>query len=196
MKTELIYREILYNVIELRKRTLTQRELARVCHVSVGLVNFSLAPLRRMGAIVVNERNFVVQDPWKILMYWCSKRELQRYVVYCNFLRHSVQQIESSLPKGSIPTAYTGYKELFDEVPADYSEVYVYGKTDDFIKIFGKENKNQPNLIVLQIDERLQSIGRPTIAQIYADLWNIGTWYAKRFIDALNLKLKDALGGG
>ena len=194
MKRETVYREILYDVIERKRRVITQREVSKRCSVSVGLVSFALRPLRRMGSIVVSRRNFIVQDPWKILMYWCSIRNLQRYIIYSNFLRMNVQQIEASLPHDSIPTAYTAYRELFKDTPADYSEVYVYGKEQDFINIFGKENSNRANLFVLRTDDHLISIGKPTLAQIYVDLWNIGTWYARRFLTSLEARIKDILG--
>jgi hypothetical protein len=46
-----------------------------------------------MGSIVVNEKNFVVIDAWKMLMYWCSIRDLPKYVVYSKFLRKDVEEI-------------------------------------------------------------------------------------------------------
>lgn len=195
VKTEIVYREMLYRGIELKERRLTQRGLAKVCRVSPGLVNFAIKPLRRMGAIAIQSRSFVLIDPWKALMYWCSIRVLQREITYSTHVRARIEEIEAGLPRGCIPTAYTAYRERFDDVPSDYSEVYVYGDRDEFVKRFGEGGGDRPNLIVLKGDGHLLSLGQAPLAQIYADLWNIETWYARRFLTKLGEKIEALIGG-
>ena len=41
------------------------------------------------------------------------------------------------------------------------------------------------NLIVLETDPHLERLGRATLAQIYVDLWNLRSWYAQDFLNAL-----------
>lgn len=197
MKTERVYREILYRRLERKETSFTQRQLSVSCSVSLGLVNFALRPLRRMGAVEIKQRGLEVLDPWKLLMYWCAIRDLGREVVYSNLVDEPVHRIEASLPKGSIPTAYTAYRERFGDAPADYSEVYVYGERDDFVKRFGAGGqRGRRNIFVLMNDEHLATLGGATLAQIYADLWNIETWYARRFLEGLSKRLRKMMPGG
>ncbi len=196
MKTDRVYRTILLERFEEGKKGFTQRGIALSCGVSLGLVNFSLRPLRRMGAVVVHPRELELVDPWKALLYWCSKRNLQKDTVYSTHLDDSVSGIEARLPHDSIPTAYTAYKERFDDAPSEYSEAYCYGDRDMFTARFGNESKQGwQNLIVLETDENMASLGRAPLPQVYADLWNIDTWYAKRYVDALGRRLRQSLSG-
>lgn len=194
MKRERVYREILYHQFEERASSFTQHELAETCRVSLGLVNLSLNPLRRMGAVEVRQRSFVVLDAWKVLMYWCAVRDLTRETVYSNLVEEPVHRIEASLPRGSVSTAYTAYRERFGEAPADYSEVYVYGDEDVFVRRFGyPRTVGRRNLFVLRSDERLVGLGKSPLAQVYADLWNIDKWYAKRYLESLGGKLRQMM---
>jgi hypothetical protein len=197
MKVEWVYREILYRLFERDEASFTQRELASSCLVSLGLVNFSLRPLRRMGAVEVRQRGFDLLDPWKALMYWCAVRDLEKETVYSNLLDEPIHRIESSLPRGSIPTAYTAYRERFDDAPSDYSEVYAYGEGEAFAQRFGPgKEKGRRNIFVLKSDGRLDSLGTAPLAQVYADLWNLETWYARRFLEGLGERLREKVPGG
>lgn len=196
MKTERVLRELLYRRLEKDEKSFTQREVAASCNVSLGLVNFALRPLRRMGAVQVRQSGFDVLDAWKVLMYWCSVRDLGRETVYSTLVDEPVHAIEANLPKDSIPTAYTAYKERFGDAPADYSEVYAYGEEEEFVRRFGEgSTRGRRNIFVLRTDGRLSSLGRAPLAQMYADLWNMETWYARRFLEALSEKLKAMLQG-
>lgn len=148
-----------------------------------------------MGAVTIRRRELEVTDPWKALMYWCAIRNLAGEVVYSNLLDEPVHRIEANLPKESIPTAYTAYRERFGDAPADYSEVYCYGDRDDFARRFGPgQTYGHRNIFVLKSDKHLASLGRAPLAQVYADLWNIETWYAKRYLEGLGERIKETLG--
>jgi hypothetical protein len=150
-----------------------------------------------MGAVEIRRRSLLVLDPWKILMYWCAVRDFGKELVYSKLLSWPVHRIESSLPRDSLPTAYTAYSEMFGDPPADYSEVFAYGDKEALVERFGAEGKEgRKNLFVLKMDEHLASLGSVPLAQVYTDLWNIETWYARMFIDALNGRLKKMLPGG
>jgi len=186
MKKERVYREILYYVIEERVKRFKQIELSKACKMSLSSVNYALKPLERMNAIEKKRFGFVVIDPRKILMYWASIRELEKDIVYQTYLNKPVEKIESEVPANSVFTAYSAFKFKFKKIPSEYSEVIIYGKRGDFEKRFGKEElKFKPNLIVLNLDEHLLKFKIAPIAQIYVDLWNLKSWYAKEFLKKL-----------
>jgi len=183
MKKERVYREILYGVVEKNVRAFKQIELSKACRISLSTVNYALEPLAKMGAIEKKRFGFTVLNPKKILVYWASIRNLERDIVYQTHLDKSVEEIESEVPANSVFTAYSAFKFKFKKIPSEYSEVIVYGKREDFEERFGKENlKFEPNLIVLDLDEHLLKFKMATIAQIYVDLWNLKSWYARDFL--------------
>jgi hypothetical protein len=100
-------------------------------------------------------------------------------------------KIEGSMPSGAIFTAFSGYRLLFKEAPADYSEVYVYAdeKALKEIKERFPAKPGPPNIVVLAKDAYLERGPIVPVSQIYADLWNIKEWYAKEYLDALERRL-------
>ena len=93
-------------------------------------------------------------------------------------------------------TAYSGYRMCFREVPAAYSEVFVYADEETLKEIKRRfpEKKGPPNLFVLKADRRLKGIAKGDVAppvQLFADLWNLREWYAKEFVNALLKRIGD-----
>jgi len=191
-KIEFVYREILYHSIEKKNKTLTQLGLSKSLHISLSTVNLALKPLIKMNAIKINQRNFEILDCKKIIYYWASIRNLEKDIIYSTRTEKSVRQTESEMPNNAIFTAYTAYKFKYQDVPADYSEIYVYAETNEIIKRFPKNDK-RPNLFVLAKDEVMQKYGKPTTAQIFVDLWNLKQWYAKDFLKAMEEKMHGIL---
>lgn len=187
MRIENVYREILYKLLDLRKKEMfSQKSLSGKCRLSISTVNYALKPLEEMNTIDKKRFGFIVTDPKKILLYWASIRKLSKDIVYQTFLNEKVDKIESLVPSKSIFTAYSGFKLRFKKIPSEYSEVIVYGDKEDFEERFGKENKKmKPNLIVLNMDEHLLNFKIAPIAQLFVDLWNLNTWYAKEFVTKL-----------
>lgn len=187
MRIENVYREILYKLLDLRKKEMfSQKSLSGECRLSISTVNYALKPLEEMNTIDKKRFGFIVTDPKKILLYWASIRKLSKDIVYQTFLNEKVDKIESLVPSKSIFTAYSGFKLRFKKIPSEYSEVIVYGDKEDFEERFGKENKKmKPNLIVLNMDEHLLNFKIAPIAQLFVDLWNLNTWYAKEFVTKL-----------
>ena|SRR3989344_8862460 len=189
---EIIYRELLYQAIERKNRVLTQADLARRLNISLSIVNAAIKNIERLGATKLNPRNFHVIDIKKILYYWASIRNLQKDIVYSTRVERPVVEIEKSMPDNIVFGAYSAYKYLFNNVPADYSEVYVYGDKD-LEKRFPK-SKGVPNLFVLKKDSRIDSYGKnTTIANTFVDLWNLNEWYAKEFTKAMEERLHGIL---
>jgi len=191
-KTEIIYREILFDVIESKKNRFTQLELSKRLNVSLSTVNNALKPLDKIGGISIEKRFFSIRGLEKILIFWATKRNLDKDIIYKTNVNLSIQDIEKNLPSKIIYTAYSAYKFKFNDVPADYSEVIVYADNSEDIQARFPLKKGYANLIVLRKDKEMNRLTKNNIAplaQIYVDLWNLGTWYAKEFLKALEQRI-------
>lgn len=187
-KVELVYREMLYNAIEKEKRQLTQAYLAKALNISLSTVNLALKPLARMNAVIIKKMGFDIIDIRKILYYWASIRNVEKDIIYQTRVEEPVRDIEKQMPDDIIFTAYSAYKFKFQDVPADYSEVYVYGPEE--IKKRLKANDKNPNLFILKKDNIITRYGKTvTIANLFVDLWNLKQWYAKDFLKPLEVKI-------
>ncbi len=191
-KIELAYRHLLHEAMEKKNRELTISALAKTLNLSLSTVHLALKPLVRMNAVKMKLRGFTVVDIRKILYYWASIRNIEKDIIYAKRVEEPVREIEKQMPDDIVFTAFSGYKFKFQDVPADYSEVYVYG--DEGLKKRWKEDKNnlknRPNLFVLQKDEMIGSYGKTaTMANLFVDLWNMKQWYAKDFLTALEVHL-------
>jgi DNA-binding MarR family transcriptional regulator len=189
-RTEEVYREILFEFLEKKNKTLTQSYLAAKLKLSLSVVNLALAPLRKMNAIGIKKRSFDVTDARKLLFYWASGRNLQKDIIYSTRAENPVSKTESEMPSDVIYAAYSAYKFKFKDVPADYSEVYVYSSDIEEIEKRFPKNNNIPNLFVLKKDSNLKDM---TLALIFVDLWNLKEWYAKDFLRAMEGKLNGIL---
>lgn len=183
MKKERVYREILYGMLEENVRAFKQLKLSESCKLSLSTVNYALKPLERMNAVEKKRFGFSILDPKKVLLYWASIRRLERDIVYQTYVEEPVEKIESYVPENTVFTAYSAFKLKFKRVPSDYGEVIVYGMKRDFERRYGKENTRlKPNLMVLNLDEHLAKFKIAPIAQIFVDLWNLRSWYARDFL--------------
>ncbi len=155
----------------------TQAEISREMSMSLSTVNRTVKKLEIMGAVEVSSRSLRVRDREKILMYMASMRDTEKDVVYRTRVNDSVREIERSMPGGVDFTGYTAYKFIFEDVPADYSEVYVYGDElgIEEIKRRFPPAKGPANLFVLKKEMKVNE------ALVFADLWNLKEWYAKEF---------------
>lgn len=191
-KIEFVFEEILYQVLEKKNNKLTQVYLSKELGISLSTVNLALKHLRKMNAVDVGLRSFTVIDPKKILLYWASIRNLEKDIIYKTRVELPVRKIESDMPHGITFGVYSAYKFRFKDVPADYSEVYVYA--DGGVEERFLHSRNEPNLLVLKKDENLKRYGElTTIARTFVDLWNIPTWYAKDFLKQLEARIDGIL---
>ena len=189
-RIEEVYREILFQSMEKKNNIMTQSYLAKSLGISLSVVNLALAPLRKMNSIKIKQRGFDVIDKKKILYYWASIRNIERDIIYETRAEKPVKQIESEMPADVVYGAYSAYKFKFKDVPADYSEVYVYAHDiEEIEKRFPKNNKIA-NLFVLKRDDNMKEI---TMAQIFVDLWNLKEWYAKDFLKSMEARLNGIL---
>ncbi|MFH1916429.1 MAG: hypothetical protein ABIJ21_04135 [Nanoarchaeota archaeon] len=192
-KIEFVYRELVYQAMEKKTFRLTQAQLAADLKMSLSTVNLALEPLRRMNAIAVLRRGLVVKDVKKVLYYWASVRNLEKDVVYASRSDKTVRTIEAEMPAGAVFAGFSAFKFRYKDVPADYSEVYVYADESQIKKRFS-QNALQPNIIVLEKDDRMDRYGNVvTAGQLFVDLWNMKQWYAKEFLSALEVRLDGIL---
>lgn len=187
-KFDLVYNEILKGVLEKKKSRFVQKELSKRAGTPISNVHHCLKPLREMGAVEVKKRSLVVTDPRKILYFWASKRRFRSDITYSTRAGGEVTDIEKRMPGNSTFAAFSAYKYRFGEIPADYSEVYVYSKDIEEIKKRFPENRNTPNLFVLK-----NGLKEMTLANIFVDIWNIGTWYSREFIKSLEERIDGIL---
>ena len=90
-------------------------------------------------------------------------------------------------------TAYSGYKHKFNDAPTDYREVYVYSEPEPVKKRFPSVKPQFTNIFILKRDsyiEKRSEKGIAPVSLIYADLWNLNTWYANDFLKALEKKMR------
>jgi len=188
-KQERIFREILENFK--KEKTLFQNKISKKCDVSIGLVNKTVKKLEEQGCVQIKTRGFSVINAKKILLYWASLRNLNKDIIYETFCDKPIEKIENMMPS-CLFTAYSGFKYKFDNIPSDYSEIFIYADKDEIRKRFSK-NKKKPNILVLKSDKHLEKFKQIPVSQLYVDLWNINTWYAQEFLKSLEEKINGIL---
>lgn len=189
-KKEIIWREILFQAIEKKKKQFRQKDLAAKFGFSLSTVFHSLEVLRSTGAIKVGGRFFTIADLEKFLVIWATFRKLEKEIIYKTHVNLPPAKIEGEMPKTAIYTAYSAFRLKFKEAPADYDKIYVYAKDLVQIKKRFPPKKGYENLIVLKSDKYLKEHGSiPPLAQIYVDLWNLKEWYAHDFLNELRKKI-------
>ena len=189
-KKEIIYRHLLDEYLDKRCSSFTQLELSKRFAVSLSTVSNALIPLREMGIIEVKARSFALRDAKKLLLYFATTRNLAKDQLYATRYDAPVMEIEKLVPADAMFGAFSAYRLTFKDSPADYSEVYVYADPDALKEIKKRfpQKAGPPNIIVLEADPFI-SKGKVSRSQLYVDLWNLKSWYAKEFLDAVEKRL-------
>lgn len=191
-KKEIIWREILFQVIKNKKVEWTQKEIAQKYGFSLSTVFNALKIPRQSGALYVGGRGFKVQDTEKFLYLWATFRNLKKDIIYQTNVSKKVQEIEGEMPPNVIFAAFSAYLKKYKEAPADYDKVYVYSNEKEIAEIKKRFpfKKGYSNLIILKADPWLKNFGKITPdCQTFVDLWNLPEWYAKDFLNALKEKI-------
>ena len=193
-KIEIIWRELLYQTIEKKNRRFTQKGLAEKFNFSTSTVFQALKAPRKMGAVRVTGRFFVLEDPEKLLYHWASVRNFNKDIIFSGRVELPVFEIEGRMPSGIVFGGYTAARQILKEASADYDKVYVYLKPQPSalkkIKERFQSGKGRTNLFVLKADPFLENYGERTIlAQTFVDIWNFEDWYAKEFVNSLKRKI-------
>lgn len=172
----------------------TQKALAGKFGFSVSTVFNALKDLRTAGIVKVSGSFFVLEDWGKLMYKWTSERSLGKEIYGRYRASGDVREIEGlALPDAAFGL-YSGFKFLFDYVPAEYDHVYIYLKEKrlgdflDRISTEGKELKKDdrnPNLFFLKPDDFIEGYGSMPPEQLFVDIWNAPEWYSKDFIKEL-----------
>lgn len=194
LKIEYVWRDLLYRAIEKKQSDFTMLELGKKFKLSTSLISHSLFPLRELGIVKITKVKSKIIDTEKLLFFWATRRNLKKDVIYQTYSNLPLFEREASLPADVIPTAYSALRLYFDEIPADYENIYFYSDNLKTIQQRFPIHKKTPNLFILKPDPYLKNYGKTPIGQIFADLWNLSDWYAKEFSDALLLKIRKQLG--
>lgn len=196
-KIEIIWRELLFQATEKKVRRHTQKELAKKFGFSTSTIFQALKTPRKMGAVRVTGRFFILEDPKKLLFHWASGRNIDKDIIFKGRVNLPILEIEGLMPPGAIFGCYGAARHILGEPPADYDQVWVYAKKLDMlekIKDRMEITKGNPNLFILQGDEFLDAYGQiTTIAQTFVDLWNLPSWQAKDFTEAVEAKIDGLL---
>lgn len=193
-KIDRILREVLHGFYSKGERFFSQAGLAATCGLSLGTVNPVVARLEQIGAAERKPQGFRLIDPKRALLYWAATRDLPKDIVYTTFVPSGVEEIEAGLPRGSVLTAYSGFRASIGPAPADYGEVFVYADAGEVQRAFAPTKRGRRNLFVLSPDEHLARMSGGGVAppvQIYVDLWQLGAG-AGRFVEALERELAPA----
>ncbi|KUO39821.1 MAG: hypothetical protein APZ16_01350 [Candidatus Hadarchaeum yellowstonense] len=193
-KIDRVYREILHRFYSSGERFFNQKNLSEICRISLGTINPLITKLEGIGAIERKPQGFRLIDPQRALISWAVTRDLARDITYTTFVPTSLKELESSLPRGAILTAYSGFRARFGSTPAEYNQVFVYADEEEMRRAFRSTMRERRNLIVLQPDEHLRRLSSNGVAppvQLYVDLWQLGK-PASRFVEELERKLSPA----
>lgn len=195
LKIETIWRELLYRAVEQHNPYFTALELARTYKLSTSLVAHALNPLRNMNMVEIQKTKSKVVDAEKLLLFWATRRNWKKDLLYTTFNRLPVMEIEAGMPSDVIPTAYSAYRFYCQDLPADYDHVYFYADGAEEIKRrFPPQLKQNPNIFILKPDNFLSRYDRIPLAHIFADLWSLPEWYSRDFSNALLIKIKEKIG--
>ncbi len=186
-RIEAVWRHLLVAALDRGERRSSITRLMGELGFPVSTIHQALERPRSIGAIKAGFDGVRVVDPKRLQLLWAARRDLMADVVYETRVALPVVDIEGRLPLSAIPTAYTGYVRLHGRnLVADYDQVVVYGSAHELHRRFPPK-KGNANLIVLDPDPLLPLYG--VVAprcQIYADLFNLPSWQAQRFLQAMD----------
>jgi predicted N-acetyltransferase YhbS len=161
--------------------------LSQQLALPVSTIHTALVRPREIGAVRGSTQGLRVLDPKRLLLLWAARRSLSKDLNYQTHVERPIREIEGRLPETAIPTAYTALvHHQGHNTVADYDQVVIYGDRAEVQRAF-PARRGYPNLIVLDPDPLLTNYGRyAPMPQVYADLFNLPTWQAQRFLEALN----------
>lgn len=186
-RVEAVWRHLLVAALDRGERRSSITRLGGELGFPVSTIHQALERPRSIGAIKAGFDGVRVLDPKRLQVLWAARRDLSADVVYQTRVAMPVEDIEGRLPLSAIPTAFTAYVRFQGRnVVADYDEVVVYGSAHEVRRRFPPKRKGNANLIVLDPDPLLPRYG--VVAprcQIYTDLFNLPSWQAQRFLQAI-----------
>jgi hypothetical protein len=188
----MVWRHLLVGALDQGIRRSSLTELSVELELPVSTIHKALERPRAIGAVRGSASGLRVLDPKRLELMWAAQRDLNKDIVYSTRVPMTVPEIEARLPVSAIPTAYTAF--VLHEgrnLVADYEQVVVYADANEVKRRFPRpRRRGQANLLVLEPDPLLSRYGRiAPRCQVYADLFNLPTWQAQRFLEALDREL-------
>ena len=189
-RTEMVWRHLLVAAQDLGMRRSSLTQLSVELELPVSTIHKALERPRAIGAVRGSASGLRVLDPKRLQLMWAAQRDLNRDIVYSTRVPMTVSEIEARLPVSAIPTAYTALVlHKGRNLVADYEQVVVYADANEVRRRFPRR-RGQANLLVLEPDPLLSRYGRiAPRCQVYADFFNLPTWQAQRFLEALDREL-------
>jgi hypothetical protein len=189
-RTEMVWRHLLVAALDLDIRRSSLTQLGAELDLPVSTIHKALERPRAIGAVRGGARGLRVLDPKRLQLLWAATRHLSGDIVYATRVPMSASEIEARLPLSAIPTAYTAFvRHEGRNLVADYEQVVVYADGNEVRRRFPLR-RGQANLLVLEPDPLLRRYGKVAPrCQVYADLFNLPTWQAQRFLEALDREL-------
>jgi len=194
LKIEYVWRELLYQAIELENPYFQISALSKKFGLSTSVVAHALKPLKELSIIETAKTRSQIINAEKLLFFYATRRRFGKDIVYQTFSPLALKQREASLPSSTYLTAFSAMRLYYHKTPADYDHVYFY--TDEVNEVknrFVAINK-PPNLFALEADPFLFLYPKTPLAQIFADLWNLPEWYARDYWIDLYNNIKDKIG--
>jgi hypothetical protein len=189
-RTEMVWRHLLVGAFDQGSRRSSLTQLSEELNVPVSTIHKALERPRAIGAVRGSASGLRVLDPKRLLLLWAAHRDLNGDIVYATKVPMSVSEVEARLPSSAIPTAYTAFVQYEGlNLVADYEQVLVYADVTEMRRRF-PSRRGEANLLVLEPDPLLNRYGKVAPrCQVYADLFNLPSWQAQRFLEALDHKL-------
>src|SRR5450759_1235134 len=189
-RTEMVWRHLLVAALDLDIRRSSLTQLGAELDLPVSTLHKALERPRVIGAVRGGARGLRVLDPKRLQLLWAATRHLSEDIVYATRVPMSTSEIEARLPVSAIPTAYTAFvRHEGRNLVADYEQVVVYADGNEVRRRFPLR-RGQANLLVLEPDPLLSRYGKiAPRCQVYADLFNLPTWQAQRFLETLDREL-------
>lgn len=189
-RTEMVWRHLLVGAFDLGVRRSSLTQLSEELNLPVSTIHKALERPRAIGAVRGSASGLRVLDPKRLQQLWAALRDLNSDVVYSTKVPMAVNEIEARLPISAIPTAYTAFVQHEGRnLVADYEQVLVYADANEVKRRF-PSRPGPANLLVFEPDPLLSRYGKVAPrCQVYTDLFNLPTWQAQRFLEALDRKL-------
>lgn len=188
---EVVWRHLLVNAREGRRRWSSVTALAGELGLAVSTTHRSLTHPMEIGAVDVGPIDGLqVLDPARLLSLLAVHRHVQRDVVQRWWVAASVAEVESAAGSGQVVLGGFGavIAHLGVNRVADYTRVLFYG--DSMLPGLPAAPPGEGTEVwIAEPDAWLSRYGRVTpLAQAYADLFSMPGWQAARFIEHLDLK--------
>lgn len=207
-KTEMVWRHLLMDAYEWgQRRHASITELAEELRIGLSTVHQALARPVAIGAVAVGGTGLRILDPARLALLWAAKRELDKDIVSVHHLAMDAAGVEAALAGSDVMLGGFGaaVAHLGPNTIAGYDTVLAYWPPGLPLSLpkavadgSGEAIEGAPTrLLVLQADPKLGSYADTaavsSLAQTYADLFNLPGWQAARFRAALWAKMDERI---